>query len=83
MAVTTQISDVDWRRPHLTRDVPKLWFGHEVPEGVTAINMMFNALEGQLMVRWRVKGDPVIHEMPFEQTNECAMAALAAMKLTC
>ena len=39
--------------------------------------------DDQLLVRWRVKGDTTIHEMPFEQTDEGVTAALAAMKLTC
>jgi hypothetical protein len=60
-----------------------MWFGRHVPEGVTAITLMRSYLDDQLMVRWRIKGDPDIHEMPFAQTDEGVMAALAAMKLTC
>jgi len=60
-----------------------MWFGRRVPDGVSAISMMRDYLSDQLMVRWRVKGDPDIHEMPFEQTDEGVTAALAAMKLTC
>jgi hypothetical protein len=45
--------------------------------------MMRDCLKDQLMVRWRVKGDPDIHEMPFETTDEGVTAALIAMKLTC
>jgi hypothetical protein len=40
-------------------------------------------LQDQQLVRWRVKNDPTIYEMPFEQTDEGVMAALVAMKLTC
>jgi len=59
------------------------WFGRTVPERVTSISLMFDVTQYQLMVRWRVKDDPEIHEMPFEQTDECVMAVLTAMKLTC
>jgi hypothetical protein len=60
-----------------------MWFGQQVPDGVTAISMMRDYINDQLMVRWRVKDDPIIHEMPFEQTDEGVTAALVAMKLTC
>ena len=60
-----------------------MWFGRRVPDGVTAVTLMSDYLNDQLMVRWRVKGDPDIHEMPFNQSDEGVMAALAAMKLTC
>ena len=85
MAVTTQTSDTgNWSRPHpMTRAMPQMWFGRHVPEGVTAITVMRSYIDDQLLVRWRVKADETIHEMPFEQTDEGVMAALAAMKLTC
>lgn len=86
MAVTTPISERggEWRRPAPRSIVPpEMWFGRRVPDGVSAISMMRDYLSDQLMVRWRVKGDPDIHEMPFEQTDEGVTAALAAMKLTC
>ena len=67
----------------MTRAMPQMWFGRAVPEGVIAITMMRSFIDDQLMVRWRVKGDPDIHEMPFNQSDEGVMAALAAMKLTC
>lgn len=60
-----------------------MWFGRKVPDGVASITMMRSFIDDQLMVRWRVKGDPEIHEMPFNQSDEGVMAALAAMKLTC
>jgi hypothetical protein len=50
---------------------------------VTTAQLLMDHLQDQLLVRWRIKGDPDIHEMPFEQTDEGVMAALAAMKLTC
>jgi len=82
VALTTQTSD--WRT-HPIRDgkAYKLFYGRQAPQGVTAISMMRDHLTDQVMVRWRVKGDPVIHEMPFNQTDEEVMAVLAAMKLTC
>lgn len=60
-----------------------MWFGRKVPDGVVAITMMRDYVNDQLMVRWKIKSDPVIHEMPFEQSDEGVMAALTAMKLTC
>ena len=86
MAVTTLTSEErgEWRRPSPRAIVPaEMWFGRRVPEGVTAITMMRDCINDQLMVRWRIKGDPDIHEMPFNQSDEGVMAALAAMKLTC
>lgn len=86
MAVTTPISEErgSWNRPApWAIGVPQMWFGRRVPDGVLAINMMRDYNKDPLMVRWRVKGDPDIHEMPFNQTDEGVMAALAAMKLTC
>lgn len=45
--------------------------------------MMRDYINDQLMVRWKVKNDLDIYEMPFEQSDEGVIAALAAMKLTC
>lgn len=86
MAHTTLTSEQlgSWRKPSPRSIVPpEMWFGRRVPDGVMAISMMRSYLTDQLMVRWRIKGDPEIYEMPFEQTDEGVMAALAAMKLTC
>jgi hypothetical protein len=82
VAHTTPTSE--WRT-HPIRDgkAYKLFFGRRVPEGVTAVNTIFDHNNDQLLVRWRIKGDPDIHEMPFTQTDEGVMAALTAMKLTC
>jgi hypothetical protein len=62
-----------------------MWFGRHVPEGIIAITLMRSYIDDQLLVRWRTRHDisDEIHEMPFEQTDEGVMAALAAMKLTC
>jgi hypothetical protein len=60
-----------------------MWFGQQVPDGVTAISMMHDYINDQLMVRWRTDSNGEIHEMPFEQTDKGVMAALVAMKLTC
>lgn len=82
MALTTQTSE--WRTaPVLDGKAYKLFYGRVVPKDVVAVELMRDALWGELHVRWRVKGDPVIHEMPFEQTDEGVTAALVAMKLTC
>lgn len=83
MAVTTPISEERWARPDLTRDMPVKWFGCDVPNNVTAIEIRRNYLYDQLEVHWRVKGTVEVHTMPFEQTDEGVTAALAAMKLTC
>jgi hypothetical protein len=60
-----------------------MFYGQPAPDGVTAIEIMRDTLWHELHVRWRVKDDPTIHEMPFEQTDEGVTAALVAMKLTC
>jgi hypothetical protein len=60
-----------------------LFFGRKVPDGVTAAELLRDMRTDQVMVRWRVKDDPTIHEMPFNQSDEGVMAALVAMKLTC
>ena len=88
MALTTQTSeDVgNWSKPHPhTRARQHMWFGHQVPEGITAITLMRSFIDDQLMVRWRTSQaiSDEIHEMPFEQTDEGVQAALVAMKLTC
>lgn len=87
MALTTQTSDLgNWRRPSPRSIVPaEMWFGQQVPDGVTAISMMRYYISDQLMVRWRTRHDisDEIYEMPFEQTDEGVMAALVVMKLTC
>lgn len=86
MALTTLISEDkgNWSRPSPRAIVPpEMWFGRRVPDGVMAISMMRDYLNGQLMVRWRIKSDPVIHEMPFELSDDGLLAALTAMKLTC
>jgi hypothetical protein len=67
----------------MTRAQPLKWFGLDVPEGVINISIMRSYETDQVMVRWRVKGEEQIHEMPFNQSDEGVMAALAAMKLTC
>jgi hypothetical protein len=82
VALTTQTSDLNWRPSPFTRDV-KRWFGYTVPTGVIAIEIMHNMYTGGRDVRWRVRGDPTIHEMPFENTDERVQAVIIAMKLTC
>lgn len=89
MAVTTQTSDIyvdcgNWSRPNpMTRSMPTMWFGQKVPDGVMHITIMRDFLNDELLVRWRVKGDEEIHQMPFDQSDNGVMASLAAMKLTC
>lgn len=77
MALTTQISkNGKWRR-----DTVRVWFGHQVPEGVIAIELEDMCMWDELRVRWKTKHE--IHEMPFEETDEGITAVLVAMKLTC
>lgn len=89
VAVTTQTNDIyvdcgNWSRPPpITRAMPTMWFGHVVPEGVMHITLMRDYMSDELLVRWRVKGDDEIHQMPFEQSDSAVQAALVAMKLTC
>lgn len=82
MAHTTQINDA-WLRPYFTRDMPRAWFGYQVPERVTRIEVYRDSEWNELRVRWKVKDDDAIHSMPFEQTDEAVQAVLTAMKLTC
>lgn len=85
MAHTTLTSNLgSWNRPAThTRAAPLPWFGLAVPDKITNISVIRDHLHDELLVRWRIKGDPDIHEMPFTQTDEGVMAALTAMKLTC
>lgn len=86
VALTTRTSEDrgNWNRPSTRAIVPaEMWFGRRVPDGVVAISMMRDYINDQLMVRWKVKNDLDIYEMPFEQSDEGVIAALAAMKLTC
>lgn len=78
MARITPISE-----QHHNLSTNKFFFGQELPNGVTTAQLFMDHLQDQQLVRWRVKGDPVIYEMPFEQTDEGVTAALVAMKLTC
>jgi hypothetical protein len=82
VALTTQTSE--WAKaPVLDGRSYKLFFGRVVPKNVVAVELMRDAVRYELHVRWRVKADDTIHEMPFQQTDEGVMAALVAMKLTC
>jgi hypothetical protein len=68
---------------YLNNPTNGMFFGRRMPNCVLTAQLFRDCLNDQFMVRWRVKGDPDIHEMPFEQTDEGVIAALAAMKLTC
>lgn len=60
------------------------FFGYPVPENVSAATMQDDIYNVMQKVRWRVKGDPDIHEMDFPHaTEENILAVLAAMRLTC
>lgn len=83
MAVTTQINEQRWARSYYTKGMHDKWFGLEVPEHVTVIELRRNHLTDELEAWWRVKGTTEVHTMPFEITDEGVMAVLTAMKLTC
>jgi len=60
------------------------FFGYPVPENVSATTMQDDLLNDIKKVRWRVKGDPDIHEIDFPHVTEAnILAVLAAMRLTC
>lgn len=79
MALTTQISEA----AHLSNPTNGMFFGRRMPDRVLTAQLFRDYLNDQLEVKWRVRGDPVVHSMPFETTDEGVMAALTAMKLTC
>ena len=82
MAHTTPISELRWSRSPPWLRSPK-WFGADVPMGVTHVEVQYRAELDKTVVRWRVRNDPAMHEMPFQHTDEGVMAVLVAMKLTC
>jgi hypothetical protein len=60
------------------------FFGYRVPENVVNATMQDDIYNDMRKVRWRVKGDPSIHEMDFPHaTEENILAVLAAMRLSC
>ena len=77
IAHTTQISK------HLSQPTSGIFFGQPTPKGVLTLQLFHDPSTDTLSVRWRVRNDPVIHEMPYEHSDEGVMAVLAAMKLTC
>ncbi len=77
MALTTPISKKSsWRKGTV-----QVWFGHEVPDGIIAIELIHDVMRYGMRVHWRTLRE--IHEMPFEETDEGITAALVAMKLSC
>ena len=79
VAHTTQTSE--WRRPFLTRDVAKQWFGYDVPDHVLQIKVLYQVELDARVVYWQ-KNDGTIHSMPFEVDQETVEAVLIAMKLS-
>jgi hypothetical protein len=60
------------------------FFGYPMPPNVVGATMQDDYASDVRRVRWRVKGDPDIHEMDFPHaTEENILAVLAAMRLTC
>jgi hypothetical protein len=60
------------------------FFGYPLPDNVAAATMQDDRLNNMQKVRWRVKGDPDIHEIDFPHaTEENILAVLAAMRLSC
>lgn len=60
-----------------------MFFGHYMPKGVITAQLFRDVLTDSVTVRWRVRNDPTIHEMPFDHTDDGIIAVLTAMKLTC
>lgn len=79
MAVTTQTSEIY----HLNNPTNGMFFGRRMPDRVLTAQLFRDYKNDQLEVKWRVRGDPAVHSMPFETSDEGVMAALTAMKLTC
>jgi hypothetical protein len=75
VALTTRISEGVWLEGYK-------FFGVDLPKGVTHCRLIRDHLWDVVNVQWITK-DGVQHSMPFEQTDEGVIAALAAMKLTC
>lgn len=84
LAATTQTSNpvVLSRLGKTGPPFKRLFFGFELPKNVAYAEMWFDNLQQQQFVRW-ISMDGAKHEMPFEQTDECVLAVLTAMKLTC
>ena len=60
------------------------FFGYPLPKNISAATMQDDLLNNMKKVRWRVKGDPEIHEMDFPHaTEENILAIIAAMRLSC
>lgn len=60
----------------------RMFFGFELPQGVAYAEMWHDNMQDHRLIRW-ITTNGEKHEMPFEQTDECVLAVLTAMKLTC
>lgn len=79
MAISTASSPF----AHVDTNV-RTFFGYPMPPNVVGATMQDDYCNDVRRVRWRVKGDPDIHEMDFPHaTEETILAVLAAMRLTC
>ena len=79
MAITTVSNPIK----HVDTGVHS-FFGYPMPPNVVGATMQDDYVNDIRRVRWRVKGDPNIHEMDFPYaTEEAILAVLAAMRLTC
>lgn len=61
-----------------------MFYGYPVPENVTALIMSDDVNWDSRTIKWRVEGDPDIHEIDFPHVTEAnILAVLVAMRLTC
>ena len=75
MAVTTRINEGVWVEGYK-------FFGVPLPKEVVRCQLLYDHMWDVVNVHWTTKGG-LEHSMPFEQTDEGVIAAIAAMKLTC
>ena len=75
MALTTLTSEGMWMPGFV-------FFGVPLPKGIVRCELMRDLMWDVVNVHW-ITQDGSTHSMPFEQTDEGVMAAIAAMKLTC
>lgn len=60
-----------------------MFYGYPVPENVTALTMSDDVNRDSRTIKWRVGGDPDIHEIDFPHVTEAnILAVLVAMRLS-
>lgn len=60
------------------------FFGYPVPSNVTALELQYDPMNAQDVIRWKVIGSKEIFKMDLPiVTDETIFAVLAAMRLSC